>query len=178
MHASNPPLLVAIATFTQLLEAHERSVASGKPLMSDEGLCFIRQALVSIRSHGTESVFPPRLLLPYWDTDRRQFWLGNTLLKEYSQPASNQIAVLTAFRSIGWAARRIEDPLPAISRELPGEARLRLRETVKNLNRGIPKGTIHFWLEPDNDGVRWDFCGGGSSKDTCLDAFFEEVEEL
>jgi len=166
MPASNPAVLASIATFTQLLEAHERSVASGKLFMSDECLCVIRQALVSVRSHGTGiGVVPPLPLLPFWDSDRRQLWLGNTLLKEYAQRASNQIAVLTAFRSIGWAARRIDDPLPAILRELPGEPRLRLRETVKNLNRGIPKGTIHFWLEPDRDGVRWDFCGEGCKED-------------
>jgi len=166
MAASDPHVIASIVIFTQILESHERSRACGEPLLTETGVCHIRQSLVNAHSRADgEALVPPLPLLPFWDAERRQLWLGTSLLKEFSQPASNQVAILTAFRSAGWASRRIDDPLSSTPNDLPGDARLRLRETVKNLNRGIPKGTIHFWLEAECNGVWWDFCASGSLKD-------------
>jgi hypothetical protein len=66
------------------------------------------------------------------------------MLKEFHQPAPAQVAVLTAFQTRGWAAGHITDPIPRDPSDTPEEIRNRLHETVKNLNRGLPAGTIRF----------------------------------
>jgi len=166
MAASDPHVIASIVIFTQILESHERSRACGEPLLTETGVCHIRQSLVNARSRADgEALVPPLPLLPFWDAERRQLWLGTSLLKEFSQPASNQVAILAAFQVIGWAMRQVHDPLPSVPEDVPGDARVRLRETVKNLNRGMPKGTIHFWRDSEQNWVRWDFIGRGPTDD-------------
>lgn len=165
----DPDVTTSIVIFTWILDAHERSHASGEPLLTDAGVCLIRQELLSAHlQEKVDVVALPVPLLPFWDIERRQLWLGNSMIKRFPHPISNQITVLAAFRAIGWASRRIVDPLPSQPSDLPSHARIRLRETVRNLNRGMPNGTIHFRLDRICNEVTWDFASEISREDPSL----------
>ena len=130
-----------------LLAAHQTLRETGPAILTAEGILYL-QAVIA----GGPDV-PD--LLPRWDGGRRQLWLGGRLLKEFRQPAPNQTALLDAFERRGWASH-IVDPLPPEAGEREDQATLRLQETVKNLNRGFPPGTIRFRGDGTGRGVRWE----------------------
>jgi hypothetical protein len=109
--------------------------------------------------------------VPFWDAERRQLWLGNKLIREFRQAARNQVALLDALHKCGWVVRRIDNPLSNDPAESPKERNQRLQDTVKNLNRGLVKGTIRFHMDCDGLGVRWDYCSRHVESDrSCPDA--------
>jgi hypothetical protein len=132
--------------YAALLAAHRR----GRPLLTRRGLAHVRRAL---RAAGVaDPAVPAR---PVWDPVRRRLWLGERLLRAFGRAAPGQAAVLDAFQAHRWTRRPFPDPLPPEPGEEPGSARRRLHETVKNLNRGLPRVTIRFrengrvvWWEP------------------------------
>jgi hypothetical protein len=98
---------------------------------------------------------PPAAGAPRWDGDRRRLWLGPQLLKEFRQPAPNQTTLLAAFEEDAWS-EHVADPLPLGQEEREEDARRRLHETIKNLNRGLPSGTIRFRGDGTGRGVVWE----------------------
>lgn len=89
---------------------------------------------------------------PFYDQDRREFWVGNRLVKSYRQPSTVQQAILSAFQELGWPAR-IDDPLP----RAPGqEPKLRLREAIKRLNRHQQRRLIRFRADGTGTGILWE----------------------
>lgn len=88
---------------------------------------------------------------PTWDESRHLLLWGTRLLKRLRREAETQRAVLAAFEAVGWT-ERIDDPLEA---EPDLDAKERLRETVKRLNRGLAEGTIRFHTDGTGRGVRW-----------------------
>jgi hypothetical protein len=58
--------------------------------------------------------------------------------------------LLEAFEEAGW--RRIDDPLPP---QKGVSSPRRLRQTVRNLNRGLRPRLIVFRVEADGRGVYW-----------------------
>jgi hypothetical protein len=145
----------ANGSFADLLNAHELARASGRPLLTEAGIGFIRQRLLRRAAHlqiGRE-----RLPLPSWDSKSRRLWLGNQLLKEFRQPAPHQTRLLDVFEEQGWLRAHIGDPLSADEQESEGEAKRRLHETLKNLNRTIPPGTIRFRGDGTGQGIRWEY---------------------
>jgi hypothetical protein len=141
------------ALLAGLLAEHERAAAAGRPLLTDAGAAQVRHLLAA----GPAVVAPPAAL-PHWDGAARRLWLGGRLLKEFRRPAPRQIAILAAFEEEGWAAGRVDDPLPPHPGDAPGEARRRLHETVHNLNQTLPPGTIRFRGDGTGEGVRWEPC--------------------
>jgi hypothetical protein len=111
-----------------------------------------------VPANGTLSPDGPAgdVLLPRWDAEVRRLWLGGRLLKVFRQPARNQTALLDVFQEEGWAAH-IDDPLTLAGGEDEGDAKRRLHETVKNLNRGLPPGTIRFRGDGTGQGVTWEY---------------------
>jgi len=112
--------------------------------------------LLDLRERPAEIETACSASLPRWDGDLKQVWLGSCMLKEYRQPAPNQIAILDAFQAHAWALRRIDDPIPPFFNGDKIAAKQRLHETIKNLNRSLLKGTIRFHGDGTGTGVRWD----------------------
>jgi hypothetical protein len=97
---------------------------------------------------------------PRWDEDLRTLFLGMEPEKEFIRPAPEQEAILRGFQEIGWG-EVLDDPPPY----LPAEAtRRRLRNVVRNLNRHLTTGGIHFYTANHDTAVRWRFVNGQMPK--------------
>ena len=150
-HIGPEKLAVAIALVTEFLHAHQDACTRGCPLLTEEGLWYLEQFVISPRQYPTinenlrlDFPFPEnRDLLPFWNSETRQLCLFGQVLKEFRQPAPNQTTLLAVFQEQDWAVR-VDDPLPLLAGEGHEEAKRRLHETLKNLNRGLPAGTIRW----------------------------------
>jgi hypothetical protein len=89
---------------------------------------------------------------PKWDCDRQELRLGTEIVKQFKLPSPNQETILMAFEVKNWPPR-IDDPLPYH----PGiEAKQRLHDTIKNLNRNQKCRRIRFMGDGSGKGVRWE----------------------
>jgi len=149
----------------ELLQAHENARAKGRLLLTEEGLSYIRHRLApkakSLRVLGAGG---PRLVparapfpVPFWDAGSRCLWLGERLLKQFRQPAPNQTRLLDVFQEQGWHNTHIDDPLLVLDGETEEDAKRRLHETVKNLNRTLPPGSIWFRGDGTGQGATWEY---------------------
>jgi hypothetical protein len=57
------------------------------------------------------------------------------------------------FQEQNWTAEHIDDPLPRMGEENDEDAKRRLHDTIKNLNRGLPRGTLRFRGDGTGQGV-------------------------
>jgi hypothetical protein len=154
-----------VEAYTELLHAHEQAAALGQPLLTEVGLSYLRQQVLPLGSSQTpqsesgEAVRPSltKGILPHWDAETRRLWLGGFLVKEFRQPAANQTRLLEVFEEQGWATGHIDDPLPRQPEETEEDAKRRLHETIKNLNRGLLPATIRFRGDGTGEGVRWEY---------------------
>src|SRR5437870_1751336 len=73
--------------------------------------------------------------LPHWDGVRLR--LGGRVILEFRQAAPCRRVVLAAFQVWGWGVEYIPNPLPPEPNESADEARQRLLNAVKNLNRDL-----------------------------------------
>jgi hypothetical protein len=96
----------------------------------------------SLPDGRTVSPLPPNLK-PKWDGDNRTLiWL--IPIKSYKKAsADRQIDLLEAFEKAKW------------DRCIPYNDPLRLNQTLRDLNAGLPLGTIRFSAD-GSGGVRWD----------------------
>ncbi len=167
------PLLSSPAQWSaEFLEVHEAACAAGEPLLTGAGVAYLRERLLAAtvphalpanatqRPRASQSKAP----LPRWDAEGRRLWLGGRLLKEFRQPARNQTALLSVFQEQGWAAH-IDDPLRLAEGEGEEDAKRRLHDTVKNLNRGLPPGAIRFRGDGTGQGVGWEYAAPEAGKD-------------
>jgi hypothetical protein len=145
-----------------LLQAHENATVLGQPLLTDAGVSYVRQWLLptrpraaALRDRTPGPVVALAPGLPSWDAQSRRLWLGGVLLKEFRQPSPNQTRLLDVFQEQGWKAVHVDDPLSAAPGEREEDAKRRLHDTIKNLNRGLPPGTIRFRGDGTGQGVRW-----------------------
>jgi hypothetical protein len=157
--------LTADQVYADLLQAHEHSSALGQPLLTEAGVCYLEQH----RSPTGEScscpvaprapVYPLRGHdpLPVWEARSRRLWLGDRLLREFRHRAPNQITILQVFQEQDWTEAHIDDPLPIARGEHEEDRKRRLHETIKNLNRGMPPGTIRFRGDGTGEGVVWEY---------------------
>jgi hypothetical protein len=155
----------APAAYTLLLQADERARARGRPLLTEAGVGFLRQKIQpgaegQGRSRDMGSAARgPGADLPHWDAGCRRLWLGGVLLKEFRQPSPHQTRLLDVFQEQGWAITHIDDPLLIEPGEREEDAKRRLHDTIKNLNRGLPRGTIRFRGDGTGQGVLWQYDG-------------------
>jgi|SRR5262245_1059529 len=150
-----------LAAYAELLALHEDARQTGSPLLTALGEAHLRRLLQRDRVPPASRRKAPagrRSVLPHWDGDSRALWLGPELLKEFLRPAPCQEAVLAAFESQGWDRGHIANPLPVESWESAEEAKAQLHDTLKNLNRGLPRDTICFRGDGTGTGVRWAYC--------------------
>jgi hypothetical protein len=90
---------------------------------------------------------------PRWD-GRRLYW-GMTIVKHFRQTAPCQRIILDAFEEQDWASE-IDDPLPGTPTQ---DRKIRLRFTIRTLNRNMQKPLIHFGGNGTGDGVCWFYNG-------------------
>jgi hypothetical protein len=152
--------------FAGFLRAHERACRLGNPLLTEGGVFYVRQQLLQLVN---ESRLPPGHApleeddghhpSPSWDAEGRCLWLGDRLLLRFRQPAPHQTRLLEAFEEQRWLGGHIDDPLPRFDLENDEDAKRRLHETIKNLNRRLPAGTIRFRGDGTGQGVWWEYQG-------------------
>jgi len=134
---------------TELLAADKRARQAGTPLLTRFGHHYVAGLLVAARA-GIAAQLTPRDAAakepsrPRWDALRRRLFLGAVLLKEFRQPAPDQTAVLDAFQRRQWSTQYLTNLLAPERGAGRKKDRRRLMDTVKNLNRGLPAGTIRL----------------------------------
>ena len=89
---------------------------------------------------------------PYWNRQTRELRVNGTIVKKFNWPAPNQQLVLDAFQEEGWTDR-IDDPLPQIAER---DAKRRLSDTIKSLNRNQSNLLIHFRGDGTGEGIVWE----------------------
>src|SRR5437588_10076377 len=105
--------------YTELLLANQRARESGQPLLTELGITYVNEKLVSPEAcRAAQEHDRPEFelqrggdCLPFWDAETRQLWLKGKLVKEFRQPAPNQTKLLDVFQEQGWAQSHIDDPL-------------------------------------------------------------------
>jgi len=101
----------------------------------------------------------PKKAMPFWDADLGKLWVGDLLIRQYTDAAQNQRWYLAAFQDAEWR-HRVDD---SIIRK-PGEPKLktqrRRRDTLAGLNDyryQINPGIIEFRADGTGDGIIWDW---------------------
>ncbi len=88
---------------------------------------------------------------PLWDAARHELRVGEIVVKRFKGRAANQEAVLNAFQEENWPAR-IDDPLIPLP-EI--DAKRRLSDTIKCLNRKHVHSLIRFSGDGTGEGIIW-----------------------
>jgi hypothetical protein len=78
--------------------------------------------------------------VPSYDRQERVFCWGHQLVKCFRQPSVNQELILSAAEELGWPMW-FDDPLPGCKGR---SAKVRLHDTIKDLNRRQKAPLIHF----------------------------------
>ena len=88
---------------------------------------------------------------PTWDPSRQQLRVGRVVVKQFKVPAVNQELILAAFEEEGRPSR-IDDPLPF---RLSEDAKRRVHDTIKSLNRHPQHPLLHFLGDNSGMVLRW-----------------------
>ncbi len=100
-----------------------------------------------------EAVESAQDVLPHWDNDLRRLMFRGKILKLFKLPAPNQEHILNAFQETGWMTK-IDNPLPS---EKGQDSKIRLRETIKSLNRNQrTEGLLRFHGDGNGKGILWE----------------------
>jgi hypothetical protein len=119
-----------------------------------EGIALRSQALPGTGSDD----HTPATTKPYWDADLGRLWVGDLLIKQYTEAAENQRRVLDAFQEMGFR-QRIDDPTIRRPSEPVWSRRRRRRDTIAGLNDDhVNPGIIYFRGDGTGDGIIWDWC--------------------
>jgi hypothetical protein len=95
-------------------------------------------------------------MTPRWDSAKRMLCVNGTVVKRFKWSAANQEAILAAFEEEGWPPR-IDDPL---SPQPEQDAKRRLSDTIKCLNRKQANPLLHFRGDGAGEGVVWEWGPG------------------
>jgi hypothetical protein len=127
-------------------------------ILTDLGAAQVRRQLAEQlqRAQSTRGSAPAgqaaKLLVPRWDRERHELRVAGQLVKQFRLPSPNQEKVLTALQEENWPVR-IDDPLPP-NKKL--DAKQRLHDTIKNLNRHQKQRLVRFMGDGTGQGVRWE----------------------
>lgn len=127
----------------------ERLCSAGMAVDREGELVLTRRGMCKLAARVDER---PAATRPVWDAAERTLVWEGRVVKRLRREAAGQVAVLAAFEARGWPGR-IDDPLPADEEFEPSQ---RLRDTVRNLNRSLVKGTIRFRTDGQGLGVCWE----------------------
>lgn len=97
--------------------------------------------------------------VPEWNLEARTLHFQDRVVKRFKWRATNQEAILNAFHEEGWP-RRIDDPLPP---QLDQDAKRRLSDTIKGLNKKQANSLIRFHGDGTGEGVTWE-CAGSNQE--------------
>jgi hypothetical protein len=98
-------------------------------------------------------------LKPSWDSQRKELRLGGHVIRRYRCRAANQETILAVFEEENWPAR-VDDPLTQVAGQ---NARRRLLDTIKCMNRHQIVSLIRFRADGTGKGVIWELCPNDSS---------------
>jgi hypothetical protein len=149
---ADPPLideLIALGMFEPEVNGRDG------PRLTRPGLHVVKEIL----HHGVEKVFRPRNVPMYDGGNMLLYWRG-TVIKTWDREATSQNAVLAAFEEEDWPDMILDPIWP----DLEQDAKERLRETVKRLNKGLKPGTIRFFTTRLGTAVRWAPVRGNKQK--------------
>ena len=90
-------------------------------------------------------------LTPRYDSTNRVFTWGQHVLKRYRQPSLNQEQILQAAEELNWIGW-FDDPLPGVTGVNP---KVRLHDTIKDLNRRQTPHLVHFMGDGTGTRVGW-----------------------
>jgi hypothetical protein len=90
---------------------------------------------------------------PRWDRERRTLSWRGRVIRRLPRRAVIQFQLLSAFEEDGWPVGPVDDPLPGKPGSDPCD---RLRDAVRNLNNGLPPGTIRFHTDGSGAAVWWE----------------------
>jgi hypothetical protein len=119
-------------------------------------VAFLENALVPCEEGAFAAAWDSLLLgrlLPHYRSDRRLFLWGHHVLKHFRQPAQNQELVLRAAEELGWPSW-FDDPLP---RGGTRNSKVRLHDTIKDLNRRQEPYLIHFMGDGTGTRIGWSY---------------------
>jgi hypothetical protein len=119
-------------------------------VLTDAGAAFTTKHLAAEERSDPASIWSAGLR-PMWDRERRELVVGGQLVKRFRVPAASQERVLDAFEEEGWP-QRIDDPLPLTANI---DARARLHDAIKNLNRHHVHRLIVFQGDGRGVGICW-----------------------
>jgi hypothetical protein len=94
---------------------------------------------------------PRKELRPWFDIENRTLYVGDKIVKCFSQPAGNQETILKVFQEMNWPDW-IDDPLPPNGRTPPTR---RLHDAVQALNHNQRYALIRFRCCENGTQVRW-----------------------
>ena len=100
------------------------------------------------------AAFPLGRLTPRYDRASRRFSWGRHLLKQFRQPSVNQELILSTAEELSWPDW-FDDPLPGASGV---NRKLRLHDTIKDLNRRQARPVVHFKGDGTGTRVGWELC--------------------
>lgn len=131
--------------------ASQRKFQNHETVCLSERTCFVPTTKgVNFAQNLLVSTDAPDLK-PVWDAARRELRILGSVVKRFNRPSGNQQRVIEAFDEAEWRFR-INDPLPAEGRSNP---KLRLRQTIKALNRNQKTSLIRFSGDGTGGGVCW-----------------------
>ena len=90
-------------------------------------------------------------LVPHYEREQRIFCWGQQILKHFRQPSPNQEIVLCSAEEPGWPTW-FDDPLPRGR----GDAKQRLHDTIKDLNRRQRPYLVHFKGDGTGTRIGWE----------------------
>jgi hypothetical protein len=96
----------------------------------------------------------PTCLVPRYEKENRMFRWGCLILKRFRQPAINQELILLAAEEMNWP-EWFDDPLPRRSGVNP---KVRLHDTIKDLNRRQIPHLVHFKGDGTGTRIGWEYC--------------------
>jgi hypothetical protein len=89
--------------------------------------------------------------VPVWDSELRELRVGSQLVKRFRRPAPMLERVLESFQETEWPSH-LDDPLPPEHGIVP---EVRLRDTVRRLNRCQEPLRVRFSSDGLGAGIRW-----------------------
>lgn len=89
---------------------------------------------------------------PHWNSQSRELWFGESLIKRFHVPAPNQQLILDSFEAESWP-----DELPnPFDKGRMSVRKQRLRTAIQTLNRNHHKAKIRFSGNGRGTGIRWE----------------------
>jgi hypothetical protein len=89
---------------------------------------------------------------PHYDTEHRVFSWGRQVIKCFRQPSPNQEIILSSAQELSWPDW-FDDPLP---RRGSTNAKVRLHDTIKDLNRRQQMALVQFKGDGTGTRVGWE----------------------